>query len=133
MPVIKAGCVLLSKDTKRIGLIYRPGRRDYSFPKGHIEEGESLRLCALRETEEETKIIPLILLNEELGVVRYDNDFEKDIKLHLYLAQENGTSSWDIEDEEICEFIWVDKYEVEDMLSYEYLRRFWLSIKDRLC
>ena len=61
MPIEKAGCVLLSKDTKRIGLIYRPGRRDYSCPKGHVEEGESLRKCALRETEEETKMIPEII------------------------------------------------------------------------
>lgn len=132
MPIEKAGCVLLSKDTKRIGLIYRPGRRDYSFPKGHVEEGESLRLCALRETEEETKIIPEIILNEAMGVIRYDNAYEKNIELHLYLAQENGTSPYDIEDEEKCEFIWVDKHEVEDMLSYEYLRDFWRSIKDRL-
>ena len=83
-------------------------------------------------TEEETKIIPEIILNEAMGVVRYDNAYEKNIELHLYLAQENGISPYDIEDEEKCEFIWVDKYEVEDMLSYEYLRDFWRSIKDRL-
>lgn len=133
MKVIKAGCVLLSYDNERIGLIYRPGRRDYSFPKGHIEEGESLKLCALRETEEETKIVPEIILNEEIGVIRYDNDYEKNIELHLFLAKENGISSWNVEDEEIAEFIWVDKHEVYDMLSYPYLRDFWAKIKDRLC
>ena len=133
MKVIKAGCVLLSYDNERIGLIYRPGRRDYSFPKGHIEEGESLKLCALRETEEETKIVPEIILNEEIGVIRYDNDYEKNIELHLFLAKENGISSWSVEDEEIAEFIWVDKHEVYDMLSYPYLRDFWAKIKDRLC
>ena len=133
MPIIKAGCVLLSRDNSRIGLIYRPGRWDYSFPKGHIDEGETLKTCAIRETEVESRIIPEIILIEEIGVIRYDNDYEKDIELHLFLAYENGTSSWNIEDEEIAEFIWVDKNEVYDTLSYSYLRDFWAKIKDRLC
>ena len=42
MKVIKAGCILVDTKNKKIGLIYRSNRNDYSFPKGHKENGESL-------------------------------------------------------------------------------------------
>ena len=51
----KAGCFLIKKETKEIALIYRKKQEDYSFPKGHVEEGESIKEAAVRETAEETK------------------------------------------------------------------------------
>ena len=53
--VNKAGCILVNKDTKQVALVYRDKFNDFSFPKGHVEEGESLIDCAVRETEEEIK------------------------------------------------------------------------------
>jgi 8-oxo-dGTP diphosphatase len=35
-------------------LIHRPQRRDWSFPKGKLDEGETDEAAALREVEEET-------------------------------------------------------------------------------
>ena len=35
-------------------LIHRPQRRDWTFPKGKLERGETHEECALREVEEET-------------------------------------------------------------------------------
>ena len=35
-------------------LIHRPQRRDWTFPKGKLESGETHEECALREVEEET-------------------------------------------------------------------------------
>ena len=51
----KAGCFLIKKETKEIALIYRKKQEDYSFPKGHVENGESLKDAAIRETAEETR------------------------------------------------------------------------------
>ena len=39
----KAGCFLIKKETREIALIYRQKQEDYSFPKGHMEKGETLK------------------------------------------------------------------------------------------
>lgn len=43
MKVKKAGCILINKKTKEIGLVYRIKHKDYSFPKGHLEKNETLK------------------------------------------------------------------------------------------
>ena len=61
METLKAGCFLINKETKEIALIYRRKQNDYSFPKGHVENGEALKEAAIRETAEETKRIADII------------------------------------------------------------------------
>lgn len=46
--VKKAGCILINLDNSKIALVLRDG--DYSFPKGHLENGETIKECAIRET-----------------------------------------------------------------------------------
>ena len=71
MKVKKAGCILINKKTKEIGLVYRIKHKDYSFPKGHLEKNETLKECAIRETEEETLVTPLIIKDEPVKVLSY--------------------------------------------------------------
>ena len=40
----KAGCILLDKNNK-VALVCKDGKK-FSFPKGHLEEGETLIECA---------------------------------------------------------------------------------------
>ena len=70
----KAGCILLDKEYKNLALVYRDYRNDYSFPKGHVEEGESLLECAIRETEEEIKRKVRLLSNDIFCYEEYTND-----------------------------------------------------------
>ena len=68
--VIKAGTILFNKDGD-IAIIYRKKLNDYTFPKGHLEKGESIIECAIRETEEETLRSIKIINKEPLGILNY--------------------------------------------------------------
>ena len=53
-----AGGVVVRWDRGRpqVALVHRPRRDDWTFPKGHLEAGESPEDAALREVEEETAL-----------------------------------------------------------------------------
>jgi len=40
----------------QVAIVHRPRRDDWTFPKGHLESGESAHDAALREVEEETTL-----------------------------------------------------------------------------
>ena len=53
--VQKAGAIIISKENPElIALLYRSREDDWSFPKGHVEKGESFIKTAQREIKEET-------------------------------------------------------------------------------
>ncbi len=130
MSTIKGGCVLISKDTKKVALIYRPSKNDYSFPKGHIEPGEDVKQCAIRETIEETAYDVTLLREEPVSINKYFTDLGEEVETLFYLAKEQGLYQGEIaeKDREICQ--WFDFDEVEDKLTYEDLKVMWREIKN---
>lgn len=127
----KAGTILLSKDYKKVGLVYRTKLDDYSFPKGHIEKDESLIECALRETEEETGRKCTLITNEEIGKLEYVN-YEGTIYTHLFLAIDNGPTTKFINEYDKENLVWVDINEVANKLTYNDLKEFWLNNLDKI-
>lgn len=127
----KAGTILLSKDYKKVGLVYRTKLDDYSFPKGHIEKDESLIECALRETEEETGRKCVLVNNEEIGKLEYVN-YEGTIYTHLFLAIDNGPTTKFINEYDKENLVWVDINEVANKLTYDDLKEFWLNNLDKI-
>jgi len=127
MKVQKAGCVLINQKTKKVGLIFRQKQKDYSFAKGHQENGETLEECAIRETAEETKRDCHLLSTEPLDVLRYVDSVGDETETYYYLASDDGASDNDCTDTH--ELHWIDFDEVEKTLSYQNLKDFWNQIK----
>lgn len=73
MDLIRAAGGLLWRDGKdgkrRLAVVHRPHREDWSLPKGKLEVGEGWEAAALREVEEETGCKARIV--SFAGVVHY--------------------------------------------------------------
>ena len=132
MKTKKAGSVLINLENKEIGLVYRAALNDYSFPKGHLEEGESLKECAVRETIEETGRNCSILDENVLDVLYYTTPRGEDVEKHMYLTKDLGPYNEEIPEELKESLVWVKIDEVENKLSYEDLKEFWNKIKDKV-
>jgi 8-oxo-dGTP pyrophosphatase MutT (NUDIX family)/phosphohistidine phosphatase SixA len=62
-PIRAAGVVLLREgpNGQEFLLVHRPGREDWSLPKGKIEPGEHLVTAAVRECDEESGYWPVLM------------------------------------------------------------------------
>ena len=130
MATLKAGTILVNLENKKIGLIYRKDKIGYEFPKGHLEEGETLEECAIRETEEETGRKNHIV--EELETVNYVTSKGEDVELHFYIAIDDGETDKNIVEEDKEENIWVELDEVENKLTFNNLKRVWDNSKEKV-
>ena len=67
---LKSGCVVVNEN-KDVLLVTNKELNIWAFPKGHVEEGETLEEVALRETLEETGYEVVII--KRLEDVRYES------------------------------------------------------------
>ena len=70
--VVRAAGALVWRERRgrlEVLLVHRPRYDDWSFPKGKVEPGESVRTCAVREVAEETGA--RIALGQPLETIRY--------------------------------------------------------------
>lgn len=130
MKVEKAGCILINKETNKIGLIYRNKYNDYSFPKGHKEKSESLIDCAIRETAEETKRDCELYSNEPVANEHYFDSKNDEVDMYYFIAIDKGKSLNNSEDTH--DLIWTEFDKVEETLTYKSLKTIWNEIKDKV-
>ena len=130
MATLKAGTILVNLENKKIGLIYRKDKIGYEFPKGHLEKGETLEECAIRETEEETGRKNHIV--EELEIVKYVTSKGEDVELHFYIAIDDGETNQIIVEEDKEENIGVNVEEVENKLTFKNLKKVWNNSKEKV-
>ena len=103
--VFKDDSVLLVSFSKRIG-----------FPKGHVENGESMEETALRETYEETGVKARILQSKPYVVPSARPGDQRSV--YFYKA-EYVEGAMEADGEEVEKAFWVKRECVLDLLSFE--------------
>lgn len=101
----------------------------WGFPKGHVEKNETEAETAVREIFEETGL--WVEINEEN---RFEFSYDiKDSGIHkivvLFTAKVVDDSKFKKQDKEIAEMRWVEKNEVEKLLTYEDWKAVWRKIE----
>ena len=93
----------------------------WSFPKGHVEDGETEKQTALREVREETGL-NISLLEGFRETVSYSPrpGISKDVVYFLGYAEDSRTTP---QEEEISEIRWVNLSKLGSYLTHENDRR----------
>lgn len=121
----KAGAIIISKDRKSILLLYRGKEKDYTFPKGHVEVGESIEDAMKREVYEETGFsIKEIIC--ELSPLSYVDSSNRTVTAHYWICTVSGQERIEREGDRLE---WVNIDEVESKLSYSNIREYFLSVR----
>ena len=80
----------------------------WSFPKGHIEEGETAKTAALRELEEETGITDILLIDVEPIMQEYTfiQGGEQIHKVNCYFVGTTDSTTLIAQPMEVIEYLW---------------------------
>jgi 8-oxo-dGTP diphosphatase len=122
----KAGAIILSgTDKNKIALRYGAVYKDWSFPKGHIELGESAEIAMLREIKEETGLNVRIL--KELPNLEYTNYGGENVSTKMFLvgSEDDSKLKPEFEGDEIK---WFTYDEVVETLTYDNLKEYFKKI-----
>ena len=118
--VLKAGAVIFSKENPdKILVLYQEKHDDFSLPKGHLEAGETLKQCAIREIKEETGLDIEIL--SDLDVVHYTNKNDGNVETTYYIARSLDDNA--VQTEDGGSIFWLTIDQALEKLSYENLRQ----------
>jgi 8-oxo-dGTP pyrophosphatase MutT (NUDIX family) len=122
-----AGGILLRSAGRKhleVATVHRPGRDDWSLPKGKLEQGESLAECALREVLEETGY--RCLLGAFAGCTEYvDRRGRPKVVAYWQLGPADGVdfSEWARpQGDEVDEVRWMELSVAQRALTYPHDR-----------
>jgi len=103
----------------RLAVIHRPRHRDWSLPKGKLDDGETWEEAALREVEEETGCVAR--LTSFAGAIWYQARRAPKIVLYwnMELVEEGPLDAGD----EVDEVLWLEPAEAVARLDFDDERR----------
>lgn len=106
-----------TKQNTKILLVKNNNGRYWSFPKGHIEDGETEQETAVREIKEETGLDVTIAGN--FREISEYCPFGKIRKRVVFFLARAFTDNVKIQEEEIDSYIWVDLQQARKLCSYD--------------
>lgn len=114
------GAIIIYKDNKgncKVLLVKNHNGRYWSFPKGHVEKGETEEQTAVREIKEETGLdVEIVDSFREVSDYCPFGRIKK--RVVFFMAQTFDTNVF-IQKEEIDSYIWVDLYDVHNKCTYD--------------
>lgn len=105
------------KSNTKILLVKNNNGRYWSFPKGHIEIGETEEETAVREIKEETSLD--VEIKDGFREISDYTPFGKIRKHVVFFLAQAFTDNVKIQEEEIAEYIWVDLQQARKLCSYD--------------
>jgi len=115
------GCIIFDGDKV---LVVKQRSCIYGFPKGHVEEGETEIMTAIRETKEEVGLDVYVDPNLRFTInYLVKEDKLKEVVYFVSFLKNNNDVI--IQEEEIDSYMWVDIDEVYDILNFDNLKNLW--------
>lgn len=113
------GAIVIYRSGSRykILLVRNHNGRNYSFPKGHVEKGETEQQTAIREVKEETGL-DIEIIDSFREVADYC-PFGKIRKRVVFFMAQTMSDKVHIQEEEIDSYIWVDLEEAHHRCTYD--------------
>jgi len=133
MEIFAAGAVCwreVGKDLM-VAIIHRGRYKDWSFPKGKVDSGETLAEAAVREIKEETGL--KVKLGVPLSTVSYPIDKGKTKVVHYWATKVSDKALANSKfkpDEEVSEVVWVKADQAFAKLSYKHDRELLQEVID---
>lgn len=118
-----AGCVIVRlSEAQPLFLLIRDQYGHWTFPKGHLDEGETSRDAAVREVLEETGVTGT--LGSHITTIYYDvtkkgQTFRKQVDWYILITNQSTVTPQ--AEEGIHEYAWLPAEAVETILGYPAL------------
>lgn len=130
---LSCGCIVVDGDKILLEReISRHGDRFWSFPKGHIEPGETEEQTALRETKEEVGLDVEIIDKNPIDNNYFLHDGKILKRVAHFLARPTGSRELKLQAEEVEQARFMSLAEARELADFEYTKITIDEVKERL-